>query len=82
MEELDPRNMKKKLIKYWTEVRDKWKQKAEELEVRLKRAEEMGAHKKRSKWNIEYKNIKKEWKEACKIWTESDEHLLTLDKEV
>lgn len=81
MEELNPRDMKKKKIQYWTEVRDKWKKKAEELEERLKKAEGMGAHKKDSEWNGEYKKLKKEWNEACKIWTESDEHLLTLDKE-
>ena len=82
MEELNPRDMKKKKIQYWTEVRDKWKKKAEELEARLKKAESVDAHKKSNPWNSKYKELKKEWNEACKIWTESDEHLLALDKEV
>lgn len=81
MEELNTRNIKKKKVKYWTEVRDKYKKKAEELEARLKKAESVGAHKKESKWNKEYNNIKKEWDETCRVWTESDEHLLVLDKE-
>jgi hypothetical protein len=76
----DPRSEIKKRIKYWTEVRDKWKGEYEKQEVRLKKAEELGADNPKNKWHSAYKSAKEKWIQAEKFWTEAEEHLQTLDK--